>query len=330
MLEGGIPINEALTALQKQTKSKTLREALGRIEKKVEQGLSLASACEKERAAFDAISISLLRAGETSGNLEKNLLFLSGWMERQYTLAEDVKAAMLYPKIVLSATLLLGGWLAIFIIPKLVPFFRELRVELPLSTRILIGMSVFIEKFWLFVLVGIVAAVALFLFLRSVHGIRRFLDHFYLRLPIVGPLLVGYQLTFTAELFSTLLKSGLPLGETLAIISESSTNLYYKESLDHMRERILRGVNLSDAIADYPKLYPPTMLSIVAAGSKSGTLEKSFRYLADFFTQEVNQRTKRLPVVIEPLLLLIIGAIVAFIALSIISPIYDLINSLQR
>lgn len=330
LLEGGIPINEALESLKKQTKSSVLRGAINRVKKKIEDGLSLSKACEKEKAAFDAISINLLKAGESSGNLEKNLMFLSGWMERRYILEEDVKAAMLYPKIVFAAVTLLGGWLAAFIIPKLVPFFKELRVELPWSTKLLIAMSVFIGKFWLIIGIGIVAIIILFPIINKIGKIKRFFDRLYLNVPVIGSLLMDYQLTFISELFATLIKSGLPLNETLAIISESSTNLYYKESVDHMRKRILTGINLSSAMAEYPNLYPPTIISIVAAGEKSGTFEKSFRYLADFFAQEVSQKTKRLPVVIEPLLLLVIGVAVTFIALSIISPIYDLVRSLQQ
>src|SRR3989338_6054071 len=154
MLRSSIPLNEALTALAGQVKSKRFREVLMRVKEKVEEGVPLGEAFAREGGAFDAITVNLLKAGEKSGKLEENLSFLAAWLEHKNEMGKEISAAMLYPKIVFSATALLGGWIGVLILPKLVPFFRALRVELPFSTRFLLALSLFISKFWLLITVG--------------------------------------------------------------------------------------------------------------------------------------------------------------------------------
>lgn len=330
MLQAGVAINEALSSLAHQAESKRFGRIIHGVKERVEKGTSLSEALLKEKETFGEVFINLLKAGEASGTLEENLYFLAEWFERDYDLRQEMKAVLLYPKFVLTATFLLGGWLAVYILPKLVPLFEQLRVELPLATRFLLAFSVFIEKFWFLVLLAIIGVIIVFVLLNKQKSIKRIFHSFYINMPFLGNLAVDYQLALISQLFSTLLKSGITLNETLEVVSEATTNIIYQESLERAKERVGRGTSLSQALNGYPKLYPLNFRSIVATGEKSGTLDISFKYLAEFYSKIVKNKTKKLPTILEPMLLIFIALMVGFVALSIIAPIYELTRGLSQ
>jgi type IV pilus assembly protein PilC len=329
MLRGGITINEALASLSEQTKSKRFKDIITKIRKEIETGTSLGEAFSKEGAVFGPVFVSLIQAGEASGTLEENLSFLADWLERDYDLRQEIKAATLYPKFVLGATVLLGGGLAIYILPNLVNLFEQLRVDLPLATRMLLGASVFVQEFWHLTILGLIGLYIAFKFINKIKLVKRFFHLLYLHFPLVKGLVVNYQLALVSQVFYTLLKSGLPISETLLITSGSATNIHYRESIQVMEARVLKGTKLSEAMEEYPDLYPPSMKSIVATGEKSGSLPSSFEYLSEFYSKEVKNRTKKLPTAIEPILLVLIALGIGFVAISIISPIYEITQGIR-
>ncbi|MBU2263498.1 type II secretion system F family protein [Patescibacteria group bacterium] len=324
MLKSGITIDEALGLLIDQSKSRKFRNIVQQVKKDVEMGTSLGNAFGKHEDVFGRIFLVFLRAGEKSGTMETNLTFLADWMERNNDLKRDVNAATLYPKIVLTATFLLGGGLAVFILPRLSVLFSQLDIQLPIFTRILLAISLFVQQYWLVVLLAIIALILAFIFINKLKPVRRIFHWLYLRMPFVGEMLVDYQLALLSQLFHILLKSGLSINESLEIASEAPNNILYQESVENSRKRVIKGTAFSKALQDYPELYPKNMLSIIITGEKSGTLEDSFSYLAEFYSKEVNIKTKKLPTVIEPALLIIIGLILGFVAISIIMPIYQI------
>ena len=268
--------------------------------------------------------------GESSGTLEENLSFLADWLERDHDLRQEIKAATLYPKFIFGATFLLGGGLSIYILPNLVPLFDQLRVELPFTTRMLLAFSLFIQKFWFLVFAGIIFLIVGFIFLNKIKSVRRFSHLLYIKMPFVKGLVMSYQLALVSQLFFTLFKSGLPISEALAITSEAATNTHYQESIQQIKDRVGKGTTLSQAMSKYSKLYPKNMIGIIATGEKSGTLDTSFDYLSEFYSKEVRNKTKKLPTTIEPVLLVFIAIVVGFVALSIISPIYELTQGLSQ
>ena len=330
MLKSGITINEALASLADQTKSGAFKKIIYKVKSELEMGTSLSESFAKEEKTFGKVFISLLKAGEASGTLEENLSFLADWLERNNDLRQEINAAMLYPKFVLAATFLLGGGLSVYILPNLVPLFDQLRVELPLPTKILLAFSLFISKFWSLVLIGIVGLIIAFILLNRLTSIRRFFHLFYIQMPFIGGLMTDYQIALISQLFFTLFKSGLSISETLGITGEAATNIHYQESIEKIKNRVGRGTTFSQALQDYPKLYPKNFINIVATGEKSGTLDTSFGYLSEFYSKEVRNKTKKLPTIIEPALLVFIALMDGFVALSIIMPIYDLTSGLSR
>lgn len=330
MLQSGIAINEALATLSKQTKNTSFRRSLTHVNKSVINGMFLSEAFEKEKKIFGDVFISLVRAGEKSGTLQENLQFLSDWLERNADLKREVNAATLYPKLVFGAAVVLGGSLAVFILPKLVPFFSQLNVDLPFTTRVVLATSLFIEQHWFLFLLLLAAVFIGFFLLNRIRFVKRVLHRIYIQIPFIGTMLRNYQLALFSQLFATLLKSGLTIGESISIIEGAVSNIHYKESIRTAGQRIDQGTTLSDAIRERKDLYPRSVISIVATGEKTGNLANSFSHLADFYGKEVRIQAKKLPTIIEPALLIIIALIVGFVALSIIMPIYELTGSISR
>ena len=328
LLKGGVTINEAVDSLANQAKPGPMKKILYRIKNRLENGVSLNTAINEEEGAFGKIFASLVKAGELSGSLSENLEFLSVWLERDNNLKKQINGVLIYPKIVLTAVVLLGGGLAIFILPKLVPMFTSLNVELPLITKAVLAISLFIQKYYLVVIVS-----AFFIWLGTflLFKIERMKYLYHKTLvffPYVKEFVVGYQLALFSQLMGTLLKSGIAIDEALGIAYIGTSNLYYKKVLREIIDRVNKGISLVGTMSNYNELYPTNSLSILAVGENSGTLEESFFKISDYWTKEIIDRTKLLPTIIEPVLLVLIALAVGLIAASIIMPIYKLTGNL--
>lgn len=329
LLEGGVTINEALNSLADQSKPGTMKNIIYQIEKKLEKGMSLSSALSDEDGVFSKIFISMVKAGELSGSLAQNLEFLAVWLERDSTLRRQINGVMLYPKIVISAVILLGTGLSIFILPKLVPVFSSLNVELPLVTKIVLGISIFSQQYWPWM------GISVFLLWLSIYSIfkvprMKYLYHKTLVFsPYIKEFVVGYQLALFSQLMGTLLRSGISIDEALEVSYTGTQNLYYKKVLREIIDRVRKGVSLVDTMKNYRELYPVNSMSILSVGEHSGSLQESFFKISDYWTKEIIERTKLLPTIIEPILLVFIALAVGLIAASVIMPIYKLTGNLN-
>lgn len=329
LLRGGVTIDEAVKSLAEQSKPGPMRNILFRIKSRLENGVSLNSAISEEEGSFGKIFMSLVKAGEMSGSLSENLEFLSVWLERDSNLRKQINGVMLYPKIVFSAVILLAGLLTVFVLPRLVPMFTSLHVELPLITRAVLALSVFAQKYWLLVIAG-AFFVWLGIFLLFKIQRMKYLYHKTLIFsPYIKDFVVAYQLALFSQLMGTLMKSGISIDEALEIAYVGTSNLYYKKVLKEVLDRVNKGISLVNTMGEYPELYPANSISVLAVGENSGTLEESFFKISDYWTKDIIDRTKLLPTIIEPILLIIIALAVALIALSIILPIYKLTGNLQ-
>jgi len=328
LLRGGVIINEAVNSLAEQAKPGPMKVILFRIKSRLENGVSLNSAISEEEGSFGRIFVSLIKAGEMSGSLAENLEFLSVWLERDNNLRKQINGVLLYPKIVLSAVILLGGGLTIFILPKLVPMFTSLHVELPLITRAVLNISLFTQKYWLYVIAGIFLLWLVIFLIFKIPKMRYFYHKTLVFFPYVKRFVVGYQLALFSQLMGTLLKSGISIDEALEIAYVGTSNMYYKKVLREIIDRINKGISLVNTMTGYPELYPTNSMSVLSVGENSGTLEESFFKISDFWTKDILDRTKMLPTIIEPVLLVVIAVAVSLIAMSIILPIYKLTGNL--
>lgn len=328
MLKSGISINTALAELSEQSASPHFAAIINRVRTGVENGVSLSRVFEKESKTFGSIFVSLIRAGESSGTLQGNLQFLADWLTRSADLKREINAATMYPKLVFGAAILLGGSLAVFILPKLVPLFTSLNVELPIITQILLAISLWVQDYWLLGIIGVVAGIGGIVYLNTFYTIRKVFHAMYIGMPFMGEMLKDYQRALVAQLFATLLKSGLSLNESVDIVSQAVTNIQYQEALKDIHSSIVRGTTLSESMKKYDGLFPNMMISIVSVGEGSGTLVQSFEYMAEFYAKEVNVQAKKIPTIIEPLLLILIAVVVGFVALAIIMPIYEITGNI--
>jgi type II secretory pathway component PulF len=330
MLKSGITINEALSELSEQTESRRFKNLLLEIKKDIESGTPLSKAFERKGNVFGGVTLAIIKAGETSGTLEENLNFLADWLEHDNDIRREVRGAMIYPAIVLGATVALSLALSLLVLPRLLPIFSQMGGELPLPTRILLGLTHIVKEYWVYIIAITVAFVPAFTALLRIVPVRRVWHRMLLHMPFIGSLLRQYQLTLICQLFATLFRSGLSITEILLIAGEGATNVVYGDALRSIAGQISSGGTLSDAMRKYPHLFSRSMLSIIAIGEKSGTLEDSFAYLTEYNRKEVFATTKRLPTIIEPVLLIFMGLLVAFIAISIIMPIYQFTANVRR
>ncbi len=329
LLRSGVTLNEAVQLLRTQAKSSSMKKLLDEVVNDVARGTPLSVTLQKSSIRLRSVFISMVKAGEVSGTLVNNLLFLADWLERNLQLRREVKSVTLYPKIVFTAAIMLGTALAVFILPRLIPVFEGMKIKLPFITRMVLASAVFVRQYSVWIILGLLFIVALYMMLSKIKFTRRILQKIYLATPFFGGLIRAYELALYSQLMHVLLKSGLTINESFEIASTESSNVPYQDSFFVVRDRLIKGVSLSDSIADFPKLYPGNFISIITVGEKTGTIEGSFESLADFYNKQINTKTKDLPTILEPILLVSIGIIVGLIALSIILPIYTLSGSLR-
>lgn len=330
MLRAGITVNEALDELGEQTQSRAFRKTLLLLRTQIESGMPLSEAFAGHRRDFGDIFVSIVRAGERSGTLEQNLSFLSNWLEHNNDIKREVRGAMIYPMIIVVVMLILSGILALVVLPRLIPIFSQLAVELPWPTRTLLAITDFLKAYWHVSAIGIVGAFFGLTMLSRIVAVRRVLHRIFLSIPAIGNIMRLYQVTLIGQLFSTLFRSGMSIYEVLEIAREGATNMVYQDALREIGTKVERGTTLAEAIRSYPSLFPRMFVSIVAVGERSGTVDESFSYLTEHYRKEVTEATKRLPRIIEPILLIILALGVAFIAIAIILPIYQFTSQVRN
>jgi type II secretory pathway component PulF len=331
MLKSGIPLTEAIEAIKDQTKNPTFKVILGKIIKDIENGQSLEKALGKYPEVFDSLYLSLIEVGEKSGNLEENLDFLATQLKKIYDFNKKVSGAMLYPKLVLAAATIMGGAMSLFVLPQLFDLFTSLDVELPLSTKILLFFSGLMKDYGIFIIGGLAIIWVGFMLLIRTSVVKPKWQRFILTIPRIGELNQNIALTSICRNMGIMLKSGLTITTALETESKATENLVFKDYLSTLKKSIEKGKKLSEEMQSQKFAFVPAIVpKMVGVGENTGNLDEIFIYLGDFFEQEVDDTTKNLANVIEPVLLLVIGVLVAFMALAIISPIYQLTGGIRK
>lgn len=329
MLKSGIPITEALEIATTSTRGK-LKNTLMGVLNSIEAGHSLADSFARYPKIFSGLFVNATKAGELSGTLVENMENIASELEKEKELKTKITGVMIYPIIVLVSALGLGGVLAFVILPKITPLFEGLRVELPLTTRGLISFSNFIQEHGLVFFISIaVFIIVLFWVVRQKFS-HKVTHWMLLHFPFVKNVSRSSNLARFSRTLGMLLKSGVRIDEALDITLGTTSNYYYKKALEKVSSNIRTGSKLSDNLSTHGDLFPETVVKMVLVGEESGKFEEILFYLADFYEAEVDSATKSLSVAIEPALLLFIGLVVGFLALSIITPIYDITGNIQR
>ncbi|MBU4370067.1 type II secretion system F family protein [Patescibacteria group bacterium] len=329
MIKAGLPLREAAATLQEQTKSKVFKKILEDIIKRLDNGESLADSLVRHPRSFSPLFVNIIRVGEASGTLEENLKYLAIQLEKSYDLHRKVKGAMIYPLLVLTSTFVLGGALAVFILPKLLPLFKSFDVQLPLPTKILIWITETIQNHGFLIFGGLIIFIILFTFLSRLKPIKKFNHKILLRIPLFGRISRSNNLAQFCRTLGVLLKSGIPIVQGLEITSQTLKNMSYKEAIVEASNKVQRGKPISDHLKIKNFLFPITVSKMIQVGEKTGNLEQTMFYLAEFYEKEIDNVTKNLSNILEPILLIVIGLVVGFIAIAIILPIYKLTGGFQ-
>ncbi len=325
MVSSGLVLSEAIDILEEQQTNKTLKRALVEISQNIKGGLTLAQALSRFPDVFPHLYVNLVKAGEASGKLDSVLLQMADGLEKDREFRAKIRGAMIYPIVVVSMMIVVIIIMMVFVIPKLVTLYSQSTMQLPLPTKILIATSnLFIHFWWLGIIILIGIFVSLDRWKRTPEG-NFFLGKLILKIPIVGKIVIFVTLTNFNRTFGLLTSAGIPLLDSIGIVSDLTDNPVFKNALKDAYSGVEKGLPFSSLLT--AKIFPKIVSQMIKVGEETGKVDEIFFKLAEYFESESDHMVKNLTVAIEPIILIILGVGVAFLVLSIILPIYQLTTS---
>lgn len=324
MISAGLPLARALSVLERQTKNERLKSTISSVAGEVRRGETLHGALSKFPKVFPSLFVAMVRAGEEAGNLPESLAAVSEQMDRMYILKKKIRGALIYPSIIVVAIIGIGATMMVVVVPTLAATFKEMKAELPNSTKAVIAISDFLSTHTILAIVlTLVTGVALVAGVRTAPG-ARLKDWVFLHLPVIGVIVREVNAARTTRTLSSLFSSGVDVLNSLAITREVVQNSYFKEVVAEASEAVNRGEQLSQPFGRHEDLYPPFVAEMMVVGEETGQTNDILKRLAMYYEEEVDRKTKDLSTIIEPVLMLLIGGAVGFFAVAMISPIYSL------
>ncbi len=327
MISAGLSLSRALEVLRRQTSHQRFKKIIGQILTRVTTGATLSQSLREYPDVFPGVFIAMVAAGEESGNLAQSLEVVRSQLAKSYDLRRKVKGAMIYPAIILIVIIAIGVLMMIYLVPQLTSLFKELKVELPLSTRLVMAVSDFLTTYTLLALGGaVVVVIAAIQLVRSRRG-SRFLARLFLKLPAVSTIIKNVNAAITMRTLASLIAAGVSMLEAISITESVIQNPWYKEVLASAGAGIEKGGTLSTTFKSREDLYPVLVGEMAEVGEETGNLSGMLLKGASFFEDEVDQATKNLSTIIEPALMVFIGIIVGFFAISMLAPMYSLTDA---
>jgi type II secretion system protein F len=323
LLKSGTPLAESMRVLIEQTSGRRFEAVLRDVRERVTGGETLADAMATHRSVFDDLYVNMVRAGEASGRLDEVLFRIGEYLQRKARMRNKVLSALMYPIIMICVGSMVVVVLMNFVVPKILKLITSKSGTLPLPTRVLKATSDFFTDYWLLLLVGVVGFFLILGAIRRTEKGRYFLDKLRLRFPILGDLFRKQAISRFAVTLSTLLKSGLPVLEGLKIVQNVVDNAVLSETVGMIHDRIVEGADIASPLQK-SKMFPPVVGHMIAIGEQSGQLEGILTQLAESYDDEVDVATQRMTAILEPVLIVAIAGVVAFIVLAIILPMLQL------
>jgi len=329
LLESEMPLNGALQSLYQQTRNQTLKESVFQILQDVESGLSLSQALERQRPIFSDFYVSMVRSAEVTGRLEESMLFLASYLEREARWKGKIANAMIYPAVLLALFVIVAVVMIVVVFPKIQPVFQESNVALPFITQLLLGGGTFLLSWW-WVVILIVAGVTFIVvdYFKTQEG-KAVANQLILIAPVFGELFKKIYIARFAQSFSVLIKGGIPITQAIEIASSTIGNVVYAEVLKTVAEQVRGGALFSQLLSEYPKYFPIMISQMAAIGEMTGRVDEMMAKIADFYDNEVNDTMANLSELIQPILILVIGILIALLFASILLPIYNLAQSFK-
>jgi type IV pilus assembly protein PilC len=326
MLNAGIPLVQALKGLEEETTNKALKKVMGDLVADVQSGLQFSYALEKHKKVFSHIFIQMVRSSEKTGNLADILNKLTIQQQKEYELKGKVRGALMYPAIV--SVLMIGVIVLVitFILPKLTGLFVDSGQELPLSTRFLLGLSAFMTTCWYLIILMLAGLIVGFKMLVRTEKGRFAWDAFIIKLPVLGSFMKKSYMARFCQSFASLAQAGVPVLEVFQTVKGVVGNALYEREIDSIAKDVANGVKVSVAIRK-SKHFPAMVGQLVAVGEQSGDLAGIFKVLGEFFEKEVDGMAKNLSTLLEPIIMIVMGVVIGFILISVLQPIYGLVNA---
>ncbi len=324
MLSAGLALSRALSVVERQSKNPRLKLLIKKIRERINAGDAFNEALKEDPKTFNDLYVSMVRAGEEGGTLAETLQTLSVQMERASTLRKKVKGAMIYPAIVISIMVIIGILMMLFVMPSITDTFTKLNVELPATTKAFIAVSNFFNNNVVLTLLSMIGSIVGFIFLLRTSIGKKVFHYIIIKLPVIGTITKETNAARTARTLSSLLVSGVDVIRALNITEEVVQNIYYKKIIKEAALRVEKGQPLSGVFIEREDLYPVLVGEMIAVGEETGQISKMLGELAIFYEREVEQKTDNISTIVEPVLMVFIGAGVGVFALAMIAPIYSI------
>ncbi|MEI6042094.1 MAG: type II secretion system F family protein [bacterium] len=328
MLEAGLPLSRALSVSEKQTPNTKLKEIFRNLNVSISGGKTFNEALSEYPKIFPSIFVSMVKSGEESGNLSQSLKDVSIQMEKTYLLQKKIKGAMMYPAIIFMVMIIVGFMMMIYVVPRLTKTFKDLKTELPGSTKFIIAVSDFLSTNIILSFVGLVVFfMGTYYFFKTSLG-KKVLDDAVLRIPVISQIVIESNSARTARTLSSLLSAGVDMITAVKITGEVLQNSNYKRALKKLEIVVTKGEPMSVVFEEEGKIFPAFVTEMISVGEETGKLSTMLIGVATFYENEVDQKTKDLSTIIEPVLMVFIGAAVGFFAISMITPMYSVMNNI--
>ena len=328
MIEAGIALPRALATLSKQTKNKYFKKVLKEIEEEILKGHNFSEIIKGYPKIFSPLYCSMIKVGEKTGTLTNSLKVLAFHLERSHQVRSKVKSALMYPTVVVSAMIVIGAIMLIKVVPQLSATFESLNVQLPKITQIIIDIGNTLSAYWYLVFLFLIGLPALLFLGMRKQPTKKIFDKILLKLPFVSGLIKQINTAYIARTLSSLIRGGVSIVEAIEIATTSASNTSFKKSLFFAKEEVKKGRKLSEVLEKFPEIYPPVFVQMIQVGEETGQTSEILSKLANFLEEEVTNTTQNLSSIIEPILLLLIGGVIAVFAVSMIKPIYSMMEAL--
>ncbi|MFZ3073949.1 MAG: type II secretion system F family protein [Minisyncoccales bacterium] len=327
MASAGLSLPRAVGILADQSGSSIFRRTLNSVKDDMIRGEAFSAAMEKHPNVFSDFLRSMVKVGEETGTLENVLGIAVNQMEKEYSLKSKVKGALVYPAVILTAMVGIGMLMLATVVPQLAATFKELKTDLPMTTKFVMSAGMFMEQYWWIVVAVFVVLVAVIARLIKTKPGKKLYDGIALRFPAINVIVRNVNSAYTLRNLSALIGAGVSLPRALEITSGTVGNVNYRDALLNIEERVKKGEKFSAAIKLFDNLYPATAIQMIAVGEETGETSNILLKLAEFYENEVDEETKNFASIIEPMLMIVIGAVVGFFAVSMVQPMYSMMDS---
>ncbi len=327
-IKAGIPIMEALGIMAQETSEKSFRKIILEMIDAIYDGETFAAAAASHPQAFPNYYIGILRSAELTGNLDSVLNQLADYMERDIDAKSKFTGAMIYPGVVLGMAVVVVLILSVFVLPRFEKFFKSFHAKLPLPTRMMLSMSSFVSTYWWAIMVVIVGGIAGFITMRKNPNGRAKQDSILLRLPVLGDLVQTSIIERICRVLASMIDTGVPLPEAMSVAAETSNNAVYRAGLDHIREQMLEGKGLAGPLSE-TGLFPGAAHQMFRVGEETGTLNEQMETAANYYYRELDIKIKHFTSLFEPAVIIMVGVIVGFVAVALVSAMYGIYSQVH-